>query len=89
MRFTLGLVLFLIGGTIMLGGFGMAAKQMVDMYGAALSDPMKDSPATDGKAVKSAMLFWAGCGAVGIVPFAIGSAFMKTAARKALRARQR
>ena len=66
--------------------FGLALFQLINMYGAAITDPMKETAATDGKAVRDAMLFWAGIGAVGVLPFIIGSVMLKAAMVRRVRA---
>ncbi|MGQ0628450.1 MAG: hypothetical protein ACT4PL_10180, partial [Phycisphaerales bacterium] len=84
-----GLLLALVGAGIMLAGFGLALRELLGMYGSALTDPMRETAATDGRAVRDGMLFWVTVGGVGIVPFLVGSYLLKQAAVRRLRAMAR
>lgn len=88
MRTLLGIGLMVIGGAVMLYGGGMAVRELVGMYGAALNTPMED-PKGGEQAVSDRMLTNVKIGAVGALPFVVGVAFFKGAlVRRALRSRR-
>jgi hypothetical protein len=88
MRILLGIGLMVIGGSVMLYGGGMAVRELVGMYGAALNTPMED-PKGGEQAVSDRMLTNVKIGAVGALPFVVGVAIFKGGlVRRALRSRR-
>ncbi|MEN0020179.1 MAG: hypothetical protein AAF747_04755 [Planctomycetota bacterium] len=86
MKLTLGILLSIIGGAVIVVGFGGALLEVVDLYGSALSDPMNDaggqSPLDEPKAVRNAMLRWIIIGGAG-VPFSVlGALLLKKSMRQ-------
>ncbi len=75
MRLTIGIMLTLLGGVVVVVGLLGALNQLVGMYSAALNDALADGP--EAKAVGANMLRWAITGAAGVPFLIIGSVLLK------------
>lgn len=87
MRLALGLFLMFVGGAVMVAGIVLAVLKLASLYQGALDAPLDQPPGTEA-AVETGMLHGVAFGAIGIVPFIIGSVLVKaTIAQKIIRAR--
>lgn len=75
MRAMLGMLLVLAGGAVMLYGIGSALLELVGLYQGAMTDPLGDS--REGKAVSAEMIRHVLTGAIGVLPFIIGTVLLK------------
>lgn len=83
MRLGLGLFLMLVGGGIMLFGIFLALRAFVGLYQGVLNDPMGDGNAPGGpepgEVAQHGMYQGVIIGAIGVVPFLIGTVMVKVA----------
>lgn len=83
MKVLIGSVLTIAGGALVLYAIYSALMPLLGMYQGELSDPMADANETQ---VSRDMLTAVGVGAVGIVPFIIGTLMLKSVfIRRAIR----
>lgn len=75
MRLTIGIVLTLVGGVVVVVGLLGALNELVGMYSAALNDALADGP--EAKAVGANMMWWAIVGAAGAPFLLVGSVLLK------------
>lgn len=71
-RFTLGIVLTLVGGGLCILGIFLGLAPLFNVYSDALADPLKDSGVT-AQQTSSAMLKGLVVGAIGVPVFLVGS----------------
>lgn len=76
MRRTLGLLLMLIGGLVMLAGIGLALKELASLYGGVLSDPLGQPEGVE-KQTSRAMIQYVILGAAGVPVFLVGTFLLK------------
>lgn len=72
----LGLLLTLLGGAIILAGGGYAMYHLVSIYYNNVNDPLGQADGAEAN-VSHQMLIGVGVGAIGILPFLIGSVILK------------
>ncbi len=89
MRSTLGLLLVLAGGGLMLYGLGSALAELVELYQGSLSRPLEEGARTTDETSRR-MLHSALTGGIGAPFFITGVILLKSAMiRRALRSRRR
>ncbi|MGH7130387.1 MAG: hypothetical protein ACREJO_00360 [Phycisphaerales bacterium] len=71
-RFTLGLILTLVGGGLCIAGIFLGLAPLMNVYGEALTDPLKDSAVT-AQQTSNSMLKGLFVGAIGVPIFLVGS----------------
>lgn len=76
MRAIAGGLLLAAGMLVALVGLGGALWTLASLYSSAIHDPLAGGD-EQAQSVQRGMLLWAGVGAAGIVPMAIGSALLK------------
>lgn len=76
MRLTIGIVLTLLGGVVVVVGLLGALNELVSLYSSALNDPLA-TDAPEGKVVGASMLRWAIVGAVGVPLLLFGVVLLK------------
>ncbi len=81
MRRPLALALILVGLLIVLSGIGWALFQLIELYGAALSDPLAQPEGAEAN-VSRRMLFGVAGGALGIIPFLAGMQLLRRRRRR-------
>lgn len=93
MRGITGGILMLVGATIAFVGIGLAVLPVVRMYQENLEDPLamhepegRETGTDREKSVPRQMMRGVMVGAVGAVPFTVGSFLVKQAARRRLKA---
>lgn len=84
MKLSLGLILTLVGGAVVLVGMYMALAPVIHMYQANLENAMGQPDGAEQQVGKD---MWKGVivGAVGIVPFLIGTVLLKAALFRKIR----
>lgn len=87
MRLTLGILLTLVGGAVVLVGLFGALSELIGLYASAMNDPLA-ADAPEGKAVGAAMFRWAIVGAVGVPFLLVGSVLLKLSLFQRLRGRR-
>lgn len=89
MRLTLGLIIMLIGGAIVVTGIVLALLSLGGLYEGFVTDAM-DQPDDAVETTQQGMYRGVIIGGIGIVPFLIGSMIVKgSVARKLIRARHK
>ena len=89
MKLTLGLILMLVGGVVILAGIVYALLSLGGLYEGFLTDAL-GQPDDAVEITQHGMYRGLIIGGIGIVPFLLGSALVKgSIARKLIRARQR
>lgn len=86
MRATLGVILILLGGAVMLYGFGAAVVELMGLYQGTFDDPMGQPDGME-EGVSRRMIRSVIIGAVGVPFFIIGSVLLKITLLQRLRRR--
>lgn len=87
MRLTLGILLTIVGGAVVLVGLFGALSELIGLYSSAMNDPLA-ADAPEGRAVGAAMFRWAVVGAVGVPLLLVGSVLLKLSLFQRLRGRR-
>ena len=74
-------LLLLVGLLIVLCGIGWALFQLIEIYGAAMNDPLAQPEGAEAD-VSRRMLLGVAVGASGIIPFLIGMGMLRRARRR-------
>ena len=84
MRLFIGLLLLLIGAAFLIAGIVMGLEPLISLYRGALNNPL-GQPGSVEQDTSHAMFHGLAIGAVGILPFLIGSALVKVSLFQKLR----
>ncbi|MFM9996815.1 MAG: hypothetical protein ACKVU4_13565 [Phycisphaerales bacterium] len=87
MRTMLGLILVLLGGAVMLYGFGAAVVELMGLYQGTFDDPMGQPDGTE-EGVSRRMIRSVIIGAVGVPVFIVGSVMLKITLLQRVRGRR-